>query len=244
MGEDGGVTMADTPVGILAPMPMELRAVVRALSLGRSPVRGFHRGVVGDVTVVATTTGIGTLSATEAVERLLQETGARHVIVVGIAGGLAPGLAIGDVVVADLVRDGASGAEYRSAPFGELESSGSLVTFDELLTDPAELASLTESGFAAIDMETSAIAAVCARRGCPWSAVRSISDRVGIDPVDAELLALAHSDGSPDFAAVARFIVTRPWRLPGLVRLGAYSGRAAAAAAEAARRGCATMSDP
>lgn len=235
------MTTADPPIGILAPMPMELRAVVRAMSLGRSPEGGFHRGVVGDVSVAATTTGIGTRSATAAVERLLQETKARHVIIVGIAGGLARGLAIGDVVVADLVRDGASGAEYSSAPFGELESSGSLVTFDELLTDPAELAGLTERGFAAIDMETSAIATVCAQRGLPWSAVRSISDRVGIDPVDPDVLALARSDGSPDLAAVARFVVTRPWRLPGLIRLGVYSGRAAAAAAEAARRGCASM---
>src|SRR5256885_33339 len=80
--------------------------------------------------------------------------------------------------------------------------------------------------------ETAAIAAVCERRGVRWSAVRSISDLVGVTPGD--VIGLANADGTPNIAASMRYLVTKPWRIPKLVRLGVDSQRAARAAAEAA----------
>ena len=52
--------------GILAPMPSELRPVVKAFGLekGRSGTLDGHVGRAGDADVVATTTGIGTALAT------------------------------------------------------------------------------------------------------------------------------------------------------------------------------------
>jgi hypothetical protein len=93
----------------------------------------------------------------------------------------------------------------------------------------------------AIDMETAAVAAVCERRGRPWSVFRALSDRAGDPLVGADVLALAGEDGEPDLAAVFRFLLRRPWRLPLLVRLGRDSSRATRAAAAAAVRALQTL---
>ena len=86
----------------------------------------------------------------------------------------------------------------------------------------------------AIDMETAAIASVCEQRGTPWSVFRAISDRADDGTTDAAILALADSDGNPNLAAVARFVLTRPQRIPQLVRLARGVQAATRAAASAA----------
>ena len=81
--------------GILAPMPSELRPVVKAFGLtkGRSGDLEGHVGTTGGAEVVATTTGIGIALATEAVGRMLDRAEVDHVVVVGIAGGIGPSVA-------------------------------------------------------------------------------------------------------------------------------------------------------
>jgi hypothetical protein len=64
--------------------------------------------------------------------------------------------------------------------------------------------------------------------------VRSISDLVGVTPGD--VISLANADGTPNVSASMRYLVTKPWRIPRLVRLGLDSTRAARAAAQAAAR--------
>ncbi len=228
-------------VGLLAPMTSELRPVVRAGGLRRAAGAHAHEGSIDGTRLVAALAGIGFAAATAATERLLDDHAPDHVVVVGIAGGVAADLAIGDLIVPDLVVDGVAGTEYRPAPLGTLGAAGTIASYDGLTTEPEEIARLIDAGVLALDMESSAVAAVCDRRGVAWSVVRSISDRVGTDPVDDAVLGLARSDGSPDLGAVARFVVTHPTRLPGLVRLGRYSARAANAAAAAAIRGCSTL---
>lgn len=235
--------MAPSPrapqVGLLAAMPSELRALVRAASLRPEQLGALRvqRGRVGSATLIATTTGIGTRRAAEAAERLLDATPLDHLIVVGIAGGVGPTVAIGDVIVPVLVVDGPTGTEYRPAALAGTAPRGVLETSDALVVEPRHLARLVARGVLAVDMETAAIAAVCERRGCPWSVVRAISDRAGDTPSD--VLALARPDGSPDLAAAARYVLTRPLRLSALVRLARDAARAARAAAVVAVQACA-----
>jgi len=228
-------------VGILAPMTSELRPVIRAGRLQRSVHGDAHLGTVAGARLVASLAGIGFASAAAAAERLLDDHAPDRVVVVGIAGGVAPGLAIGDLVVPDLIVDGVARIEYRPSPLGDLVRAGTIVSYDGLTTEPDEIARLVDDGVLALDMESSAVAAVCERRGVAWSVVRSISDRLGTDPVDDAVFGLVRPDGSPDLGAVLRFVATHPSRLPGLIRLGRYSGRAAHAAAVAAVRGCAAL---
>ena len=217
-------------------MRSELRPLLRPLSLGRarSSDGALLSGAVGRVEVVAATTGIGTRAATRAAERLLNATPVDHLVVVGIAGGIGANVDIGDLIVPDLVLDLATGIEHRPAPLGDTASRGTLVTSDVLLVDANETARLERRGAIAIDMETAAIAAVCERRLCPWSVFRAISDRADDGSTDAAVLDLAGPDGRPNLSALARFVLSKPWRIPQLARLARGMRLATGAAAAAA----------
>jgi adenosylhomocysteine nucleosidase len=223
-------------IALLAPMRHELRPLKRPLSLRRtgSGADALYTGGIGRTEVVATITRMGTLAAAQATERVLDSGKVDHVVVVGIAGGIGASLQLGDLVVPELVLDLSSGAQYRPARFGSAAPRGTLATADGLIVDPAFFQQLAQRGVVAIDMETSAVAAVCERRGCPWSVFRSISDRAGYPGIDAEVFGLATPDGGPDLAAIARFVLTRPWRLPKLARLGRDMRVATQVAADAA----------
>jgi len=223
-------------VAVLAPMRHELRPLVRPLSLRRSGpgADALYTGALGRVEIVAAITQMGTLAAAHAAGRALDSGAVHHLVVVGIAGGLGPGVAVGDLVVPELVIDLATGAEHRPSPLGDTLPRGTLATSDGLIQDPGVFARLEKRGVIAIDMETSAIAAVCERRGCPWSVFRAISDRAGDPGVDTDVFGLAGPDGGPNLPAIARFVLTRPWRLPKLARLAGDMRTATQVAATAA----------
>jgi adenosylhomocysteine nucleosidase len=219
-------------VGILAPMPSELAPVVRTMGLTRD-ADGVQSGRVGGVEVVAMRTGMGLALATAAATRLLDHANVDHVMVVGIAGGLGP-TRVGELVCPEIVVDRSTEVEFRASPL--VAGVGRISSSDEFVVDPELVEQMVASGVRAVDMETSAVAAVCAARGCAWSAVRVVSDLVTDHPDDA-VLGLANADGSPNTVAALRFMATHPGRIPQLVRLGRDASRAArAAAAEAARQ--------
>ncbi len=223
-------------VGVLAPMRHELRPLLRPLSLRRigPGADALYEGAVGRTRVVASITRMGTLAAAQAAERVLDSGAIDHMIVVGIAGGIGASVQLGDLVLPERVLDLASGVEHRPHPLGGIAPRGTLATADGLIVDPAYFEQLAQRGVIAIDMETSAVAAVCERRGCPWSVFRSISDRAGDPAIDSAVFGLATPDGGPDLAAIARFVLTRPWRLPSLVKLGRDMQVATQVAADAA----------
>ena len=225
-------------VAVLAPMVSELRPIVKAFSLRREDVGGVsvHTGALGDVEIVAVKIGMGTRAAAAATERLLDATTVDHVLVVGIAGGVLPGVEIGDMIFPSRVVDHASGSEYVPSGLAPGDAQGTLLTSDDLIVDPHELETLAGRGVVGLDMETAAVAAVCERRECEWSVVRSVSDRPG--EVPAGVIDLAGADGSPNLGKSMRFIVTQPWRVPGLVRLARNSQRAANRAAASAVAAC------
>jgi nucleoside phosphorylase len=222
-------------VAILAPMPAELRPLLRPLALvgERSTAGGLLSGAVGRLEVVATTTGIGTLAAARAAEHVLDDGRIDHLLVVGIAGGIGARVGIGNLVVPECVLDLASDSEHWPAPLGETDSRGILATSDALLSDPEQAARLEARGVIAVDMETAAIAAVCERRGCPWSVFRAISDRADDASTDPAVLDLVGPDGRPKPAAVARFVLSRPSRALQLRRLARGTRLATRAAAKA-----------
>ncbi len=225
-------------IALLAPMRSELLPLIRLLRLQRAGACQvpLFRGAVGDTELTATLTGIGTQAAARTTEWILDAVAPDHLLVVGIAGGIGRSIRIGDLVVPASVIDLASGREYRPAPFAKIEARGILVTTDELLVDPARVAELERQGAIAVDMETAAIAAGCEKRACPWSAFRAISDRAADPAMDPAIFDLAGLDRSPNLAAVARFVLTRPQRLAQLMRLALDAQRAANTAAAAAAR--------
>jgi adenosylhomocysteine nucleosidase len=233
-------------VALLAPMRHELRPLLRPLGLRRTrdaagaafPGAGFS-GALGRNQIVAAITGIGVRAAAQTAERVLDSGGIDHLVVVGIAGGIAAGARIGDIVVPELVIDLESGAQHRPARLGDAPPRGVLATSGELVSDREALVRLRDRGVVAIDMETAAVAAVCERRGCRWSVFRAISDHIDDAPVDPAVFGLAGPDGGPNPTALLRFLLTRPWKIPELARLARDMRKAANAAAQAAVRGLA-----
>lgn len=235
-----------TRIAILAPMKSELKPLVRLLKLkpARTGIRSLLKCRLGTAEIVATTTGIGTLAASRMTEMLLDAGRIDHLIVVGIAGGLGPSVEIGDLVVPSAVIDLPTHLEYRPSTLGSAVPRGKLVTTDAVPIDPHEAARLARQGVIAVDMETSAIAAACERRQCPWSVFRAISDRADDGSTDAALFGLAGPDGSPDLPAVLRFVLTNPKRVPQLARLARGAGLAANVAASAAFRALQEIHSP
>lgn len=223
-------------------MRQELAPLVKKLGLRRSDAdRALHVGRAGGVELVATTTGIGMAAAGAATERVLEALPVDHVMVVGIAGSVDAAQPIGALIAPEVVVDGASGREHRPAQLGDEPPRGRLLSSDALVTGLEEAARLLREGVVGLDMETAAVAAVCERRGCPWSVHRAISDRVTDGTTDPAILALAGPDGSGDPGAVVRYLLAKPWRIVRLARLARGSRRAADAAAEAAIRACARL---
>jgi adenosylhomocysteine nucleosidase len=233
------MTASEAPrrIGFLAPMKPELRPLVQMLGLkkrdaGEGPP-SYH-ATFGERSVVAMLTLIGTKAATEATERLLRDHEIDHVVVVGIAGGVPPAVKRGDVLVPEVVFDATTGAEFRPAPLGDVPMGGRIRTSDDLTVT---VDAMRAQAVTACDMETASVAAVCDAQGRPWTAFRAISDLVG-GPVNEAVLAMANPDGTGNYGAAARYLLPRPWKLPGLIRLARDTNVATRAAAAAAIRAC------
>jgi adenosylhomocysteine nucleosidase len=229
-----------TRIAVLAPMRTEFRPLVKPLALERMDDRSpYSRGRVGDVEVIATMTGIGTTAATTVTEQLLDDHDVEHVVVVGIAGGLGPDLDVGDMVVPEVVVDRPNDRSYRATPIGGVVPAGTIVTSDEFNYAQPILDRFVGDGVLALDMETGSVAAVCERRGVPWTAFRSLSDHVTKAPVETAVLGLARPDGSANVPALIRYLAPKPWRIRHLSRLAKGSNVATRAAAAAAVDACA-----
>ncbi|HEX4453362.1 MAG TPA: hypothetical protein VH143_20965 [Kofleriaceae bacterium] len=175
------------PVLILVAMPIELRAVARAI--GADPPRARATtifGRLGSSPVVATAIGIGGGAAREiALEQ------PRLVISCGFSGALDPDLAAGDVIVASSVRDESGDVEpvadsilriARRAIHGHAhEVEGELLCTTTVAATSDEKRSLARPGRLAVDLESWTVAHAARQAGVPWLAVRAIVDPLAVD---------------------------------------------------------------
>jgi nucleoside phosphorylase len=226
-------------VALIAPMPNELSPLVKMLGLKRTGAQGdypVYSGRLGDNDVVATRTGIGPQLALDATERLLATGSFDHVLVSGIAGGIEPVTAVGDLVVPEEVVDSANGDRFRATPLGSVTPKGTIRMGggESYRLTADDLTRLKGEGVIALDMETAAVARVCDGHGVPWTAFRSISDMAGDETVGEVVMTLANPDGSPNIPASLKFLVTHPRRIPRMVRLAREAQAAAVTAAKAA----------
>ena len=167
--------------------------------------------------------------------------GAGAVISFGIAGGLAPGLKPGTVVIARAVHDG--GARTEAAP-GWVERLAAalprariadLAGVDAPVVGAGDKASLRgRTGAAAVDMESHVAARLAALHGVPFAALRVVADPAERTLPPAALLGM-RPDGSTDLTAVLRSLGREPRQLAALVRTG-LDARAAFSALRACRR--------
>jgi len=160
----------------------------------------------------------------------------RGVVSFGVAGGLDPTLRSGDVVVATEVLAGdarwAAGLSLSDDLIGKLTAGhrrvvrGLLAGAEEVLVGRSSKAALhSETGAAAVDMESHIAAAYAAEAGLPFAALRVISD-----PAHRALPALARAaikpNGQIDLAAILYGVVRNPATLRALVSTGLDFNRA------------------
>jgi futalosine hydrolase len=230
---------------VLAPMPLELEAIVAAFGLTRAGESDTAplTGRVGDAQVTAIHIGMGPPLTRAALSRVFDtappdDTPFDHVMIAGICGGLDPDLPVGTMINPEVVVDHTSGARYRHAPPGAAPRAGKLITTEGVSLDAEQSLRFFEEGCIGVDMETSAVAEVCEANGCPWSVYRCISDRHFDGLLDERVVALANPDGSGNREAFKRLLAEDPSIAAKLEQLGRDSDLAARLAAEAAAAGC------
>jgi len=236
-------------VVVLAPMPLEMNAIVAAFGLSRASKDAPSTGRVGGSLVTAIHIGMGPSVTRRAINDLLDGAGAvelpiDHIMVAGICGGLDPDLEVGTLVNPAVIIDHASGANYFHSPPGDAPLAGKLVTTEAPTLDIGQSRRFFADGCLGVDMESSAVAEVCGKRGCPWSVYRCIGDRYVDGLLDPRILALTNPDGSGDTEGIGRLLAEEPELVPKLDRLSRETTMAARLAAEAAVVGCAALDSP
>jgi len=186
--------------------------------------------------IVAISGARATLAATGV--QCLIDQGATELLSFGLAGGLAPGLEPGDLVIATAVLVG----EARHATDPELTNRlaaalpeanlGAVVGSDLAIPDVAAKQRLHAStGAMAVDMESQAVAGA----GLRFTVLRAIAD-----PADRNLPPVAlvglKPDGSSDILAVLGALLRQPGQLPRLLGVARESATALAALRRAVRR--------
>jgi len=237
-------------VVVLAPMPLELDAVVQAFGLQRTgeDLADPWIGRVGQSEVTALHTGMGP-PVTRATASALFDTPRQgmarpdHVMNVGICGGLRRDVEVGTVLNPEVIVEHSSGATYNHHPPGTEPRAGKLATMEAVTLDSDLSRRLLEDGFLGVDMESSAVAEVCEAYGCDWSIYRCIGDRHFDGLLSDKVVATANPDGSPNVEAVKRLLAEHPELLPKLEQLARDSAMAARRAAEAAVRGCLALDE-
>jgi adenosylhomocysteine nucleosidase len=164
--------------------------------------------------------------------------GAEGLVSFGLAGGLAPPAASGDLVLADAVvlPEGAritTDSAWRQHLMAALRAAGrphlaAVAGSDRLLTTVAAKRALFEAtGALAVDMESHVVATAAAAAGRPFVVIRAIADRHDQALPGAAAVALGPS-GEVRLRALTRALLERPGDLPALLRLAGQSGRALA----------------
>jgi hopanoid-associated phosphorylase len=170
----------------------------------------------------------------------LSDAPLRAVISFGIAGGLDPALAPGDVVIgtAVIVADGAidrrlpcdpaivAAHAKRLTALGRRVLTADVAGVEAAILSAEAKADLrARTGAAAVDMESHVAVAFASRRGLPFAVLRVVCD-----PAERALPAFAAAalkpNGDPDVVGVLAALLRREARIGELMRLARDSGEA------------------
>lgn len=190
-------------------------------------------------------TGEGIVNAERHLEAWLEQGAARAVLSIGFAGALSSSLEVGDLVIACDIRDSKEKPDANllsaarqvqiDAPvrFGVALTSHEILWQAESKRALASSLGANEIGF--VDMESTAIAGVCARRGVPFLIIRSITDLLDEDlPLDFNQY--RNPDGRVDPRKVVNAALLRPAAFKGLFELRKRSKLCASRMAEFVQR--------
>lgn len=182
-------------IAILVAVKQELLPILRrveATQVVRLEHLDFHEGTLAGQPVALLALGVGRDCARIAAEITIRSYRPDLIISAGFGGGLTPTLTHGDIVVGTEILDLTSDDGYRvqwnttfvrrapapfTAPGNVRLHYGKIITVPEILLKTADKRRIGQTtGACAVDMETSAVAAVAAANGTDFLAVRCITD--------------------------------------------------------------------
>ena len=183
---------------------------------------------------VLTFAGIGPERSAAGARQLISK-GIDALVSFGLAGGIAPTLQAGTLVLATnvIAKNGAFEPSHvwreslrRLLPADILVSEGPIVGVDTVVFSPGAKRQLHErTGAIACDMETQALARVATEMGVPFVVVRAISDPAW-QGVPQGILPCLTREGGIDYLGLTLALVRRPWALPALIVLAGSSKKA------------------
>lgn len=199
---------------------------------------GVYRAEIQGADVTVLLTGVGAGRAGRAVSRLLRGDEQHEVLISsGLSGALHAEMKLGQVVAARGIACEPLQADARG---GYLESSRPLVEFAEAcdatvvkrfytaghVVASAEEKAILSQMADAVEMESFDVLLAGKEEGIPGIAIRAISDRADEDlPLD--MSGILNEEGQVSVARVLGQAALRPQAVPGLMKLGHRSKRAA-----------------
>jgi len=204
----------------------ETSPILVVAALGRE-LASLDREAVDGVELLET--GEGTDNARRSLEAGLEQNKARAIVSIGFAGALSNALKAGDLVIASKVRDGLAQPDNallsaaKNVTLAEVPvHNGIAITTNEIIwqaeSKRALAATLEPDEIGIVDMESTAIAGVCARHELPFLIVRSITDLLDEDlPLNFNLY--RGEDGRVDSARIVKAALSRTPELSRLMAL-------------------------
>jgi adenosylhomocysteine nucleosidase len=169
---------ANTGVVVVAAEPREFAGLLRGLpAVKLNWAVDFARSTSGFVLLA---NGPGPALSAEAVREAAQRTEIRALVSTGFCGGLDPELAVGDIVIGNIVFDHSSGKRYQAAiPAGAAAArAGLILSMDRVAVSIEEKAALYRStGACCIEMEAAGVARLANEFQVPFYCIRAVSDR-------------------------------------------------------------------
>ena len=214
-----------TAVGVVAALASEARALGPSMPRGGDPPLS-ELALLGEGSLLALS-GIGRAAASAAAQALV-DAGVSALMSFGMAGGLDPQLEPGNVVIpcellsSDGARYAASQAwrEQVAAAIRPLcaVTDGHLLTSSHAIETPADkAAAFRDTGAAAVDMESAAVAEIAAKHNLPFIAVRAIVDTAA-DALPRAVVAASRA-GSVRIARLIGGLILAPREIVALIRL-------------------------
>ncbi len=201
-------TEKEKQLGILVAMDLEAKGLCAALTDAREVTVGklrFYTGNLDGCPAVIAVSGIGKVNAAMTAEAMILTFGVTALLNTGVAGGLAEGLSVGDVVVADSVVQHDFDTTALGDPAGEIPGlglvhipadpqlfslllaaaeeegaaprAGCIASGDLFVADAKHKAAIRQEFDAvACEMEGGALGQVAALNGVPFALMRAVSD--------------------------------------------------------------------
>jgi len=220
-------------LGLVVALAAEGRALLGSFGWIRAGGLSVRRMRLPDGTgLVCARSGVGAERALAAA-RWLGAEGVAALAVIGVSGGLDPGLRPGDLVVADTVLEsgGAADQNWTTDPdrAGLVDAAlaaeglpvrrGAVISASRPVPSPRAKESLRDRCAAlAVDMESAAVARAAAEKGLPLVVLRAVCDTAD-QSVPEDFLVSLDEDGSVRPSVLVRKLAGRPSLVGDLVRM-------------------------